>query len=333
MAECCSNDTIMILVIRAGGGPKIPPLACLWLEAFIAIIALWCVLPFPSAAADIEIAILKSSGLKAYSEALQGFKATAPRAAIYAEYDLRGDLEHGKQLARKIRASEASLVVAVGLKAALVAKLEISDIPVLYMMILDPLKHGLTAANMTGILPTIPVERQFKILRTLLPTTRRIGVLYDPAKTAAKLKEAVSHAAGYHFQLQGFPVDNEKEVSQQLRSLVASSEALWLIPDSTVLTDESVRFLIEAALAKQIPVIGFSSELTRLGALASLSLRHSEIGRDTGFLAKRILDGEKPFPSKPITVQRVSISVNQKTARYLGITIPKELDSLIDETY
>ncbi len=310
-----------------------PPLSCLWLKACILIITLWYVLPPPSEAADIEIAILKSSDLKAYNEAIQGFKATAPRAALYSEYDLRGDLEQGKQLARKIRASESSLVVAVGLKAALAAKLEISDIPVLYMMILDPLKHGLTTANMTGILPAIPDERQFKIVRTLLPTTRRIGVLYDPAKTAAKLKEAATHAAGYDFQLQGFPVENEKDVSHQLRSLVASSEALWLIPDSTVLTDESVRFLIESALAKQIPVIGFSSEFTRLGALASLSIRHSEIGRETGLLAKHILDGEKPFPSKPITVQRVSISVNQKTARYLSITIPKELDSLIDETY
>lgn len=310
-----------------------PFLSCLWLETFIVIITLWHALPLPLEAAGIEIAILKSSDLKAYNEAIQGFKGTAPGTAVYAEYDLRGDLEQGKQLARKIRASEFSLVVAVGLKAALVAKLEISDVPVLYMMILDPLKHGLTATNMTGILPAIPTDLQFKILRSLLPTTHRIGVLYDPAKTAAKLKEASRSAAGYDFQLQGFPVGNEKEVAQQLRSLVASSQALWLIPDSTVLTDESVRFLLESALAKQIPVIGFSSEFTRLGALASLSVRHSEIGRETGLLAKRILNGEMTFPFKPIIVQRVSISVNQKTARYLGIAIPKELNSLIDETY
>lgn len=310
-----------------------PPLSWLWLEAFIVTIALWHVLPLPHEAAGMEIAILKSSDFKAYNEAVQGFKATAPGTAIYAEYDLRGDLEHGKVLARKIRDSESSLVVAVGLKAALAAKSEISDIPVLYMMILDPQKHGLTASNMTGVLPTIPTERQFKILRALLPTMHRLGMLYDPAKTGDKLKEASSHAGGYDFQLQGFPVENEKEVSQQLRSLVASSEALWLIPDSTVLTDESIRFLIESVLAKQIPVIGFSSEFTRLGALVSLSVRHSEIGRETGLLARRILNGEKPFPSKPISVRRVSISVNLKTARYLGIAIPKELDSLIDETY
>lgn len=323
----------MIILLIYGGQRQIRThSACPWVIS-LALSALCCVVPVPVEAAPMEIAILKSSDLKAYNEAIQGFKATAPGTAIYAEYDLRGDLEQGKLLARKIRASESSLVVAVGLKAALAARLEISDIPVLYMMILDPQKHGLTASNMTGVLPAIPTERQFKILRTLLPTMHRIGMLYDPAKTADRLKEASPHAGGYDFQLQGFPVENEKEVSQQLRSLVASSEALWLIPDSTVLTDESVRFLIETALAKQIPVIGFSSEFTRLGALASLSVRHSEIGRETGLLAKRILDGEKPFPSKPVSAQRVSISVNLKTARYLGVAIPKELDSLIDETY
>ena len=71
--------------------------------------------PLTIHAAGLEIAILKSSDLKAYNEAIEGFKATAPGAAIFAEYDLRGDLERGKQLARKIRTSDTSVVVAVGL--------------------------------------------------------------------------------------------------------------------------------------------------------------------------------------------------------------------------
>lgn len=329
---CRSQDTIMIRLARTTTKHTWTRRSGLWPMSLM-LAALWCVLSVPAEAATIEITILKSSDLKAYNEAVEGFKATAPGAAIYTEYDLRGDPERGKQLAKKIRASASSLVVAVGLKAALAAKVEISDIPVLYMMILDPLKHGLTAPNMTGVLPAISIDRQFRIIRSLLPTMHRIGVLYDPTKTASKLKEAEIQAAGSDFQLQGFPVESEKEMSQQLRMLVASSEALWLIPDSTVLTDESIRFLIESALAKQIPVIGFSSELTRLGALASLSVNYSEIGRETGLLAKRIVDGEKPLPSKPVSPQRVSISVNHKTARYLGIVIPKELDSFIDETY
>lgn len=303
-----------------------------WL-VFLVLIALSCFFSDLAQAAGPEIAILKSSDLKAYNDAIEGFKATAPGGATYTEYDLRGDLERGKQLARKVRASDASLVVAVGLKAALAAKLEIVDIPVLYMMILDPLKHHLNAENMTGVLLDIPMDRQFKIMRTFLPTLRRISMMYDPDKTAPKLKEAESRAPTYDFQLRGFPVEHEKEIPQQLRALLSESEALWLIPDSTVLTDESIRFILESALTKQVPVVGFSSEFTRLGALLSISIDYGEVGREAGLLAKRIVNGEQRLPLKPVPVQRVKITVNQKTARYLGITIPKELDSLIDETY
>lgn len=300
---------------------------------FLVFIALLYVFSDLAQAAGTEIAILKSSDLKAYSEAIEGFKATAPGGVTFVEYDLRGAVERGKQLARKIRASDSSLVVAVGLKAALAAKLEIVDTPILYMMILDPLKHHLTAANMTGVLLEIPTDRQFKVIRTFLPSLRRIGMLYDPDKTTTKLKEAEPRAVLHEFQLRGFPVENEKEVPQQLRALLSESEALWLVPDSTVLTDESIRFILESALTKQIPVVGFSSEFTRLGALLSLSIDYGEIGRETGLLAKRILNGELPLPLKPVSVQRIKITVNQKTARYLGITIPKDLDSMIDETY
>jgi putative ABC transport system substrate-binding protein len=286
-----------------------------------------------SEAASLEIAILKSSEIAAYDEAVKGFTATAPSGATYTEYNLRGDLELGKKLARKIRSSGVSMVVAVGLKAALAAKSEIVDIPVVYMMILDPQRHQLNGANMTGTLLEIPVERQFKLLHTFLPTKHKLGVLYDPSKSNSRIKDVESQVTANEYQLQGFPVTSEKEVPQQLRALLSSVEALWLMPDSTVLTDESIRFILESALAQRVPVIGFSPEFTRLGALLSFSVNYGEIGRETGLLAKRILDGERILPLKPLPVERLKITVNLKTARFLGITFPKELNAMIDETY
>src|SRR5437867_12379069 len=56
-----------------------------------------------SASAAIEIAILKSSGIGAYEQAIEGFKAAGPSGTIYPEYDMQGDLEQGKKLAKKIR--------------------------------------------------------------------------------------------------------------------------------------------------------------------------------------------------------------------------------------
>jgi len=292
-----------------------------------------CVFPVPATAAGHEIAILRSSDLQAYTEALKGFKTAAPTSATYSEFDMRGELAQGTRLAKKIREAHFSLVVAVGLKASLIAKREIVDRPVLYMMVPDPLKHGLTADNMTGVLLEVPPNRQLKLLRTFLPHLKHVGMLYDVHTTRSKFQEASPQAAGLGFHVWGFPVETEKEVPQQLRALLSESEALWLIPDPTVLTNDSTQFILESALSKQIPVIGFSPELTRMGALFSMSIGYRDVGQETGRLAKRILSGEQSLPLEPIPVEQVTLTVNMKTARYLGIRIPRELEPLIDKTY
>ena len=289
--------------------------------------------PCVSESAAMDIAILQSSDIAAYREAVAGLKATGPIGAIYTEYDAQGDLELGTKLARKVQESHASLIIAVGLKAALAAKAEIVDIPIVYMMVLDPLKHQLTTANMTGTLLEVPVDRQLKIMRAFLPTFHRLGMLYDPTKTSSQVKNAVQQAATSNFQLKSLPVESDKDVPQQLRALLPDVEALWLMPDSTVLTNESVQFILESALAHQRPVIGFSPQLTRLGALLSMSINYGDVGRETGLLAKRILDGELLLPLNPMPVERLKITVNLKTAKFLSITFPKDLMSLIDETY
>jgi putative ABC transport system substrate-binding protein len=289
-------------------------------------------LPVPEAAA-MDIAILQSSDIAAYREATAGLKAAGPIGAIYTEYDAQGDLELGRKLARKVQESDASLVVAVGLKAALAAKAEIVNVPIVYMMVLDPLKHQLRAANMTGTVLEVPLDRQLKIIRKFLPALHSLGTLYDPAKTASRITEASRQASTLDFQLKGAPVESEKDLPQQLRTLLSDVDALWLMPDSTVLTNESIRFILESALARRIPVIGFAPEFTRLGALLSMSVNYGDVGRETGLLTKRILDGERQLPLHPLPIERLKITVNLKTAKFLGITIPTELTSLIDETY
>lgn len=297
--------------------------------ALLASSGLW---PAPVDAA-VEIAVLNSSEIAAYRDAITGFKAAGPSGALYTEYDLQGDLETGRKLAKKIRASDAALVLAVGLKAALAAKLEIVDVPVVYMMVLDPAKHRLAAPNVTGTLLEVPAERQLKTIRAFLPKARRLGLLYDPKKNAAKVKEIEPQAANQALSLDAVAVDGEKDVPQRLREVLATADALWLLPDSTVLTNESIHFLLELALAQRIPVIGFSPEFARLGALLTISVNYGEVGRETGLLARRILNGDQLLPLAPAAIDRVKLSVNMKTARFLGLTFSKDLESLIDETF
>ena len=115
------------------------------------------VAPAPAGAA--EVAILKSADLAAYNQAISGFKAAMPSSTTFVEYDMQGDMARGRKLAQKISASEATLLLAVGVKAALAAKQEVADIPVIFCMVLDPAKHDLKAPNMTGIRPVFTSEK------------------------------------------------------------------------------------------------------------------------------------------------------------------------------
>jgi putative ABC transport system substrate-binding protein len=287
----------------------------------------------PSAYAT-EVVILKSSDIAAYNQAIAGFKAALPGSLTLTEYDLQGDLEKGRKLARKIRASDPALVLAVGLKAAKAAQLEIVDIPIVYVMVLDPAKYGLSTSNMTGVLLEVPVERQLAAIKTLLPHVKHIGTLYDPAKTAAAIDEAqrlIKHSD--HADLYATPVSAEKEVPTALNRLLGSIGALWLIPDSTVLTDESLRFILNSALEAHVPVIGFSREFAKTGALLCLSVNYQDIGRQAGQLTRRILDGRATLPLKPVSPDRIEMTLNLKTAKFLGIEIPKEMENRADELY
>jgi putative tryptophan/tyrosine transport system substrate-binding protein len=316
------------------GATPLPVKEAAWWWVCLTLAALAAFSPARLHAAPLlEIAILSSSDIAAYEEAIAGFKATGPSGAIYTQYDLQGDVDLGHTLARKILASEASLVLAVGLKAAQAAKQEIVTTPIVYMMILDPLKHGLNGPNMTGTMLEVTTDRQLKLIRTFLPSVRRVGVLYDPRNSASKIKDAELQATSTGVTLQGFPVASEKDVPSQLRTLLSETDALWLIPDPTVLTNESIHFLIQSALAQHIPVVGFSPEFIRLGGLLSVSISFGEVGRATGRLAKRILNGDRVSPPRPVPIERLHISVNLKTARFLGLTLPADVHSLIDETY
>ena len=295
-------------------------------------VLLWLLFGMPVASAT-DVIILKSSDIAAYNQAINGFKAALPNGIVLSEYDLQGDLEKGRKLARKIRASDPALVFAVGLKAAKAAQLEIVDIPVVYAMVLDPSKYGLTTSNMTGILLEVPLERQLAMIRTLLPQLKHLGTLYDPAKTTVLIDEARRLLKPNGTELIPLQINHERDVPGGLRALLPSVDALWLVPDSTVLNDESLRFILNTALEERVPVVGFSREFARSGALLCLSVNYGDIGRQAGQLSRKLLDGQLSLPMKPWHPERIETSLNLKTAKFLGIEIPRDIEQLADELY
>ena len=279
-----------------------------------------------------EVVILKSANIVPYNQAIAGFKSSMPGDTTFIEYDLKGDPQAGRVYAGKIRASGADLVLAVGSKAAIAAKLEIFDIPVLYSMVLHPAKYDLKAPNMVGVSVKPPIGQQLSTVRTLMPNLKRIGYLYDPEKTTPLSADIISQARQLGITFIDRQVRTAEQVPTALRELLPDIDALWLISDSTVLTDESFTFLLRAAFDRHVPVIGFDPEFSRRGALISFWVDSADIGREAAHVAQSILAGSMALSPKSFQPKQ-RMALNLGTAEYLGIVIPPAVQSLFDEAY
>src|SRR5262249_23712977 len=147
-----------------------------------------------------------------------GFVATCPEPVT--TYDLGGSTSDTKGIIDRIMAASPKLIVAIGPQAAQVARAEARGIPVVFAMVRNPRKSGLEGDNIAGISLDVPVEAQLAMYKALLPNLQVIGVIYDPEKTGALVKEADAIAERFGLRFLSAPVGSQTEVPAALRGLL-----------------------------------------------------------------------------------------------------------------
>ena len=293
-----------------------------WVRLLRVSILLWAA--WDSSARATEVAILKSADVSYYNEAVEGFRAALPPRTTTEEFNLHGDLQRGREIGKSLRAEPPRVVFAVGLKAALAAKLELPDVPVIFGLVLDPEAHGLPSANMTGIRMKLRATQQLETLRRLLPTVQRIGALYDADKNHEYLADARRHAQHLGFELVAVKVTSSAEVPDAIRTLLPNVQVLWLLQDPTVVTDLSTTFVLQTALDAKIPVFTFSSTLVQQGALGALVVQAWEVGQQAASLSGVVLRGQPPPAAQLVEPLRPPLTLDLHTAEYLGVTLSQD---------
>ena len=287
--------------------------------------AVLIVLACLSAVEAAEVALLKSADVPYYDQAIQAFRSSLPSETKITEYNLAGNLIEGRKIAKALRAAPPDLVLAVGLKAALSAKLELVDTPTLFCLVLNPESHGLPGPKMAGILMQISPSSQLASIQTLAPRVHRIGLLYDDDRTKDFVNEARRLARRAGLELIATPVHGSSEVPRALRALLPQIDLFWLIQDQTVVTEDSLSFILATTLESKIPVFGFSPTLVQQGALGALAVNAWDIGIQAGRLGAAILRGESmPRPALQAP-HKPQLAINLNSAEYFGLSPSKDV--------
>ena len=280
-----------------------------------------------------EIAILKSSDLSYYEQAIVGFKAGLSPTTTTKEYSLDGQLGRGRDIGKALRASPPDLVFAVGLKAAMAAKLEIFDAPVVFCMVLNPETHGLPASNMTGIALRTSAEVQLSTLRSMLPSRHRVGLLYDEEQSGTFVRDALQAAKRQGLELVTVAVRRHDEIPKAVRALLPQIDVLWLIQDQTVVSESAIPFFLESTLEAKIPMFTFSSTLVQQGALGALVVDPWTVGQQAARVALSRLNEPTAYAGLLLAPERQQLALNMNSAEYLGLALSPELTRLAGQLF
>jgi ABC-type uncharacterized transport system substrate-binding protein len=269
-----------------------------------------------------EVAILKSSEVPAWRPTLDALRRSMSGQTV-TEFDLRGDRAEGEKVLAALKGRNA-ILVSLGPLAAQVVRATLPDATLIYGMVQDPAKAGLTtAANASGVAFSIPIKNQLAAFRVVYPRGSRIGLITSDDKM---IPEAQKAAVVVRCNLIGKLVASEKEVPAALRALLKGAEpvdALWIPADPMLLGEETRRFLLSETLKEGKPVLGFSPALVAEGALMSNSPDLTSVGEQLADLVNRTASGDKTVRGQ-VLVPRAELVINKKIADKLRIEIPQE---------
>lgn len=277
-----------------------------------------------SPAAAARVAVLMSAKVAEYEEALRGFKeATAHQ--VVATYDMDGDVDRGQKYLAEIETKvKPDLIFAIGNWALQVVVSRPSSVPVVYAMVLNPASIvGTDGKNVTGASMNVPVEQPIRLLKQLGSQIKRIGVIYNRARTGSLVRRAQVVARDEGLELVTREISSAKDVVAALESFQDGIDALWIVPDETVLSQAVVQQLLLFSYRRKVPVLGLSDRHAQMGALFALSFASGEdIGRQAGELAQAILGGRAAADVPFTNARKLHLTVNLKAAQKLGLEIP-----------
>lgn len=272
-----------------------------------------------SASLAADLVILTSSDTSSYQQALDSIRRHLPVQHSVKEYNLEGRIDRANDIGAVIRGTHPQLVIAIGLKATLVARAELPDTPILFCMVVHPEEYGLPAANMVGIVNKVAPAAQLQQIATLIPKAHSIGLLYDERKTGAFVAEAQRKARLLGMTLIAVPVTHQDAIVGTLRTLLPKIDLLWIVQDSTVVTEDSLESLLESSLREKVPIFAFSTTLVRRGALGALVIHPSNIGRQAARVAEAMLAHRGPAAPVMLDPELPQLALNLNTAEFIGL--------------
>ena len=249
-------------------------------------------------------------------------------------------LERFRILARELVDEKPDVIIAVTVVGAVELKKLTDVIPIVFVVVADPVGFGLIESlahpggNATGVsLMSIDLSgKRLSLLKEAVPNLSRVGLLFDPTdpfkQRMIKSNQDATQALG--ISLLTAEISKPDDIEPVFAKIAQDQADGVVIPPGSMMFNERAR-MGAAAIAHRLPCICQAAEAVPYGLLMSYGQDLPDFFRRAAAYVDKILKGAKPADLPVEQPTKFKLVLNLKTAKALGLTLPQTLIVSADE--
>ena len=243
----------------------------------------------------------------------------------------QGNTATAGQIARKFIGDRPDALVAIATPSAQAAVAGTKRVPIVFSAVTDPVEAQLvpsweaSGTNVTGVSDLLELDKQAELILKLVPNAKKVGMVYNPgeANSMVVVEALKKILPKYGMQLVEAAAPRSIDVGSAARSLVGKVDVIYTNTDNNVVS--AYEALVKVGNDRKIPLVASDADSVKRGAIAALGVNYRDLGRQTGRLVVRILEGEAPGNIKTETSSNLQLFLNEAAAKKQGVTLSKEL--------
>jgi putative ABC transport system substrate-binding protein len=253
-----------------------------------------------------------------------------------------GDVDRMRTFARELVRQEPDAILAVTTPVAIALHRETRTIPIIFVLVSDPIGAGLVASlprpggNFTGFISeeASMAGKWVQLLTEIAPHLKRTAIMFNPdtAPGGGSYHLSSFEAAAQLSKLQpvAAAVRSEVEIEMAIASLGREQQGgLVVIPDSFMAVNRAL--IISLTVRDKVPTVFWNSYSVRDGGLLSYGTDLKNEFHRGAVYVDRILRGDKPANLPVQQPVKFELAVNLETAKALGLTVPQAILLRADE--
>jgi putative tryptophan/tyrosine transport system substrate-binding protein len=282
------------------------------------------------------------ANLGALREGLQTLGWTDGRnVRIDTRWAAPGNMEALQLGAKELVAMQPDLILSHTTPTTATLLQQTRSIPIIFVFVTDPLGSGFVASfshpggNVTGFIVMEPgvAGKWLELLKEIAPRVSRVAFLFNPTTAPYAeyfLKPFKAAAESLAVEAIAAPVRDTSELASVIGIHAREPNGgLIVMPDA--FTETHITEITSLAETNRLPSVYPFRYWAELGGLLSYGVEQTDNFRRAATYADRILKGAKPSDLPVQGPVKLSLTINLKTAKALGLDVPWFLQQRADE--